>query len=84
MFLLIFAFCPLPSYTFLAFGQGPRNCIGMRFAMLEAKAGLVAVLRQFKMLPCAKTAVGEIPLDPVAFLGAPKGGLYVKIERRNI
>ena len=34
-------------YTFLGFGQGPRACIGMRFAMLETKVALVKVFRQF-------------------------------------
>lgn len=24
-------------YSFLAFGQGPRNCIGMRFALLQVR-----------------------------------------------
>ncbi|XP_067687706.1 cytochrome P450 3A8-like [Haliotis asinina] len=34
--------------SFLAFGYGPRNCIGMRLAMVETKIALVHVLRTVK------------------------------------
>ncbi|XP_067687705.1 cytochrome P450 3A13-like [Haliotis asinina] len=34
--------------SFLAFGYGPRNCIGMRLALVEAKIALVHVLRAVK------------------------------------
>ncbi|XP_046555167.1 cytochrome P450 3A4-like [Haliotis rubra] len=39
--------------SFLAFGYGPRNCIGMRLALVEAKIALVHVLRavQFERMP---------------------------------
>jgi len=33
----------------MGFGQGPRSCLGMRFALLEAKMGLAAVVRQFEL-----------------------------------
>jgi len=69
-------------YTFLAFGQGPRGCIGMRFAMLEMKLAMVNVLREFTFLPSAKTP-DKLKIDPSSQLAYIKGGLFARIERRD-
>ncbi|KAI8616932.1 cytochrome P450 [Chytriomyces sp. MP71] len=37
-----------PFGAFIPFGAGPRNCIGFRFAMLEAKAFLTVLVRTFE------------------------------------
>lgn len=36
-------------YSFLPFGSGPRCCIGMRFAVLEAKISMVRLLQHFTL-----------------------------------
>ncbi|XP_057604859.1 cytochrome P450 3A12-like isoform X2 [Hippopotamus amphibius kiboko] len=46
-------------YTYLPFGTGPRNCIGMRFAIMNMKLALVKVLQNFSFKPCKET---QIPL----------------------
>uniref|UniRef100_A0A8D0P219 unspecific monooxygenase n=1 Tax=Sus scrofa TaxID=9823 RepID=A0A8D0P219_PIG len=38
-------------YTYLPFGTGPRNCIGMRFALMNMKLALVKVLQNFSFKP---------------------------------
>ncbi|KAJ1530199.1 hypothetical protein ONE63_005126 [Megalurothrips usitatus] len=40
-----------PKYAFLPFGAGPRICIAIRFAMMQLKAALAAVLRDFHLEP---------------------------------
>lgn len=68
-------------YAYLAFGQGPRNCIGMRFALLQMKIALTHVLYNYKVIPCAKTVEKLVP-DPLSRTGQPIGGVWVKLEKR--
>jgi len=68
-------------FTFLAFGQGPRGCIGMRFALLEAKIALAAVLRKFNLVRSEKTKE-PLEIDVASQLAYVNGGLWVKAVER--
>ncbi|XP_077256406.1 putative cytochrome P450 6a13 isoform X1 [Temnothorax americanus] len=44
-------------YTYLPFGEGPRNCIGMRFALLQIKMGIISFLKDHRVEICDKSTV---------------------------
>ena len=66
------------AFQFLPFGAGPRNCIGMRFALMEIKIALVRMLTKFKFVQSPETQVPLI-IHPGATLSA-KGGVKVHVE----
>jgi len=43
------------NFSFLGFGQGPRNCIGKRYAMISIKIALVSILRSFRLVKSNNT-----------------------------
>ena len=44
-------------YAFQPFGHGPRNCIGMRFALTNAKMAIANIVHNFVLEPSAKTLI---------------------------
>jgi cytochrome P450 len=45
------------SGAWIPFGVGPRNCVGMRFALTELKMAAVAVVQNFTVVRCDETEV---------------------------
>ncbi|KAK0405384.1 hypothetical protein QR680_017960 [Steinernema hermaphroditum] len=66
--------------TFLPFGFGPRNCIGLRFAQFELRVILVEALRRFAFTPTNTDEKMPPELDTRG-LTKPMETLYVNVER---
>uniref|UniRef100_A0A665U0Y3 unspecific monooxygenase n=1 Tax=Echeneis naucrates TaxID=173247 RepID=A0A665U0Y3_ECHNA len=68
-------------YTYLPFGMGPRNCLGMRFALLLVKLALVEVLQKFSFSVCKETMI-PLKMDASGILG-PLHPIKLKLEPRS-
>ncbi|XP_047533353.1 cytochrome P450 9e2-like [Vanessa atalanta] len=69
-----------PSHLFLAFGAGPRNCIGIRFAMIVAKTAIVTLMRNFKFSSGPKTE-NPVKFHRNSMLLKPESGIWVHVEK---
>ncbi|KAI8786628.1 cytochrome P450 3A7 [Biomphalaria glabrata] len=67
-------------YAFFPFGHGPRNCIGMRLALMELKIAIAAVLQRYTLVPCSKTVY---PFHLSKIRARTTNGTWVKINPRK-
>ncbi|KAJ2950766.1 hypothetical protein O0L34_g9030 [Tuta absoluta] len=65
-------------FTFIGFSAGPRNCIGQKFAMLEMKTTISAIVRNFKILPSDL----DDPIVGMDIVLRSKNGVHIKLEER--
>ena len=50
-------------FDWLPFGYGPRNCIGMRLAILQSKIAIAHIVMKFKIVPCSRTKVKNLHIS---------------------
>lgn len=68
---------------YLPFGDGPRNCIGMRMGKINTKVGLATVLSKFNLgFVDKKIAETEIDFHPKQFILTPAKDFKFKIALR--
>ena len=63
-------------YAYLPFGAGPRVCLGLHFAYMEAQLALAVLLRRYRF-----ELLGDDEPEPGATL-RPKHGVRVRVRRR--
>lgn len=70
-----------PAYTYLAFGAGPRLCLGMRFAQMQVKMCLAKILSSFQV---QITEATQVPLGYTESRGILKANnVKVRLTRRQ-
>ncbi|XP_077285309.1 putative cytochrome P450 6a14 [Arctopsyche grandis] len=67
--------------VYLPFGEGPRNCIGLRFGKMQSKIGLISMLRNYIFEPIENTK--KINFKPWNFVSTPTDNLILYVRKRN-
>lgn len=68
------------SAAYMPFGEGPRGCIGQRYAWQEAMVALIMLYQRFVF----EVEAGQVPLAVRMSLSlGPKEGVRVKVVQRG-
>ena len=67
------------AMAFMPFGDGPRVCIGMRFAQMQITLGLAVLLNSFRFGVARSTPIPMV-YDPTVLLRIPKENVDLHVE----
>lgn len=69
-----------PHEAMLSFGVGPRNCIGLRFGMMQARVGLVTLLKNFEIKTCSRSIV-PLTFSKTNIILTPESELFLEFNK---
>nr|AFP20589.1 cytochrome CYP6AE48 [Spodoptera littoralis] len=72
----------ITPYTYFPFGEGPRLCIGMRFAKMQITAGIITILKKYRV-ELAPGMSEKLQFEPRSIITAPIGGIRLKFIERE-
>ncbi|XP_059478273.1 probable cytochrome P450 6a14 isoform X1 [Neocloeon triangulifer] len=70
------------QYIYSPFGEGPRQCIGNRFALIQSKIALLTFLRNYTLVFSPKTQY-PVVFDKFQFIPTSKDGVWLQLEKRS-
>ncbi|CAH0595509.1 unnamed protein product [Chrysodeixis includens] len=69
-------------YTYMPFGEGPRLCLGMRFARMQMIAGLITILKKYKV-ELAPGMKKDLDYEPKSIVTQPTEGIKLNFIERE-
>ncbi|KAH8252938.1 hypothetical protein KR032_002759, partial [Drosophila birchii] len=69
-----------PSCSWLPFGEGPRNCIGLRFGLMQTCVGLAYLIRGYKISVAPQTEI-PIQMNVKSILLSAVNGIHLNVEK---
>ncbi|XP_077533796.1 cytochrome P450 3A41-like isoform X2 [Haemaphysalis longicornis] len=69
-------------FTYIPFGAGPRNCVGMRLGLLQAKTTLASLLRRVRFETCSETMI-PLRYKPRQLLPTTDGPVILRAVPRD-
>lgn len=65
--------------VYFPFGEGPRMCLGMRFALAQVKRAIIEIVDHFSLSVSGKT-IEPFEMDPAQFMLSPKGSIWIDFK----